>query len=143
MSEQQQLTPQQLEELEQQWQRECFQNAQKHLAEKGIIPSTVFDKESRFLAPLCAIWKMKAQSGKTYWVVTGRLPTDHMETSGAATAREALKHFSYRWQLRADEIVAAGVNDETQAKFANLLVNRAHGLYEIADKDELWVNEAS
>ncbi|OHU86970.1 MULTISPECIES: DUF4826 family protein [Pseudoalteromonas] len=142
MSEQQ-LTPQQIEELEREWQRECFQNAQKHLAEKGIIPSTVFDNESRFLAPLCAIWKMKAQNGKNYWVITGRLPTDHMEASAAKTAREAIKYFSYRWQLKADDILATSKHDETQVKFANLLVNSAHGIYEIADREQLWANEAS
>ena len=39
--EQKPLTPEQQAELQQQeiqWQRECFQNAQKHLAEKGIMP---------------------------------------------------------------------------------------------------------
>jgi hypothetical protein len=142
MSEQQ-ITEEQKAELEKQWQRDCFQAAQKHLAEKGIIPASVFDKESRFLAPLCAVWKIKAQTGKTYWVLTGRLPTDHMEASAAKTAREAMKSFSYQWQMKADSIMSAGAKDETQVKFANLLVNRAHGLYEIADNDELWVNEAS
>ncbi|MFM9469782.1 DUF4826 family protein, partial [Streptomyces scabiei] len=30
------------------WQRECFQNAQKHLAEKGVMPQSLIEKESRF-----------------------------------------------------------------------------------------------
>ena len=58
--EQKPLTPEQQAELQQQeiqWQRECFQNAQKHLAEKGIMPKTLLEKESRFLAPLSAISK--------------------------------------------------------------------------------------
>ena len=71
------LTPEEQAEAQKQsviWQRECFQNAQKHLAEKGVIPQTVVEKESRFIAPLVAIWKFKAQNGKSYWVITGRLP---------------------------------------------------------------------
>ena len=145
MSEQQQseLTEEQKQQRDIQWQRECFQNAQKHLAEKGIIPNTVIDKDSRFLAPACAVWKMKAQNGKTYWVITGQLPTDHVEVVAATTARAAIKHFSYQWQLKADAILANAGHDQSQAQFANLLINRAHGLYDIAENDQLWVNEAS
>ena len=61
------LTPEEQEQAKQQsiaWQRECFQNAQKHLAEKGIMPKTVNDKESRYLAPFFAIWKIKSENGK-------------------------------------------------------------------------------
>ncbi|AQQ01106.1 DUF4826 domain-containing protein [Pseudoalteromonas aliena] len=123
------------------WQRECFQSAQKHLAEKGIMPKSVVDKDSRFLAPLCALWKFKAQNGKAYWVVTGRLPTDHAEVSVANNARDAMRYFSMQWQLKADQIMSVGTRDKTQIDFANLLINRAHGLYEIYEKEQLWANE--
>ena len=65
--EQKPLTPEQQAELQQQeiqWQRECFQNAQKHLAEKGIMPKTLLEKESRFLAPLCALGNLKRKTVK-------------------------------------------------------------------------------
>ena len=123
------------------WQRECFQNAQKHLAEKGIVPKSVIDKDSRFLAPLCAMWKFKAQNGKQYWVVTGRLPTDHAEVSAANDARDAMRYFSLQWQLKADQVMQLGSNDKTKVDFANLLINRAHGLYELYESDKLWANE--
>ena len=123
------------------WQRECFQNAQKHLAEKGVIPQTVVEKESRFIAPLVAIWKFKAQSGKSYWVITGRLPTDHAEASAATNAREVLRYFSMQWQLKADQLMQSGAVDKTKVDFANLLINRAHGLYELFEKDDMWQNE--
>ena len=142
--EQKPLTPEQQAELQQQeiqWQRECFQNAQKHLAEKGIMPKTLLEKESRFLAPLCALWKFKAQNGKSYWVITGRLPTDHAEASAAKDARDAMRYFSLQWQLKADQIIAAGARDKTQADFANLLINRAHGLYEMHENEQLWAKE--
>ena len=124
-----------------QWQRDTFENSQKHLASKGIIPQSVFDKESRYLAPFFAVWKIKSQNGKSYWVISGRLPTDHVEVTAAATARDAIRHFSFQWQLKADEIVQSGIKEQTQLDFANLLVNRAHGLYEFYEKDELWINE--
>ena len=125
------------------WQRECFQRAQKHLAEKGVMPKSLIEKDSRFIAPLCALWKFKSQDGKSYWVITGRLPTDHAVSSVAENARDALRYFSLQWQLKADQIMqSGGARDKTQVDFANLLVNRAHGLYEMYEKEELWLNEA-
>lgn len=137
------LTNEQKQQMEIAWQRECFQNAQKHLAEKGIMPSSVVEKDSRFLAPICAVWKIKAQNGKTYWVITGKVPTDHVEVTAATSARAVLKHFSYKWQLKADAILANSAHDKSQAQFADLLISRAHGLYDIADNDQLWANESS
>lgn len=139
------LTPEEQAQAEQQsvmWQRECFQNAQKHLAEKGVMPKSLIEKESRFIAPLCALWKFKAQDGKNYWVITGRLPTDHALASVAENARDALRYFSLQWQLKADQIIhSGGARDKTQVDFANLLINRAHGLYEMYERAELWKNE--
>lgn len=139
------LTPEEQAQAEQQsvmWQRECFQNAQKHLAEKGVMPKSLLEKESRFIAPLCALWKFKGQDGKSYWVITGRLPTDHALASVAENARDALRYFSLQWQLKADQIIqSGGARDKTQVDFANLLINRAHGLYEMYEKEELWLNE--
>ncbi|NHH89584.1 DUF4826 family protein [Pseudoalteromonas sp. MB47] len=138
------LTPEEQAEAQKQsviWQRECFENAQKHLAEKGVIPQTVVEKESRFIAPLVAIWKFKAQNGKSYWVITGRLPTDHAEASAANNAREVLRYFSMQWQMKADQLMQSGAVDKTKADFANLLINRAHGLYELFEKEEMWQNE--
>lgn len=140
------LTAQEQAQAQQQsvmWQRECFQNAQKHLAEKGVMPQSLIEKESRFIAPLCALWKFKAQDGKKYWVITGRLPTDHAHENAAENARDALRYFSLQWQLKADQLMQAGAGDKTKVDFANLLINRAHGIYEMYEKEELWVNEPS
>ncbi|WP_404340259.1 DUF4826 family protein [Pseudoalteromonas mariniglutinosa] len=123
------------------WQRECFQNAQKHLAEKGVMPKTVIEKESRFIAPLVAIWKFKAENGRSYWVITGRLPSDHAEAGAAENARDALRYFSLQWQLKADQLMNSGTVDKTKADFANLLINRAHGIYELYEKEDMWRNE--
>ncbi|WP_440053123.1 DUF4826 family protein [Pseudoalteromonas sp. T1lg65] len=138
-----QLTEEQQKQMSIQWQRECLQSAQKHLASKGIMPQSILEKECRYIEPLVALWKIKAQDGKTYWVVTGRLPTDHFLASAAPNARDALRYISFQWQLKAEEIMATKPVDKTQHQFANLLVSRAHGLYELFEKDELWANEAS
>ncbi|WP_419147103.1 DUF4826 family protein [Pseudoalteromonas 'SMAR'] len=137
------LTPEQQKERSIQWQRQCIQTAQKHLADKGVLPDAIIEKECRYIEPLVALWKIKGQNGKRYWVVTGNLPTDHVESTAATTPRDALRHFSLSWQMKAEGILSVKPIDKTQADFANLLINRAHGLYELYSNDELWASEAS
>ncbi|RZM80041.1 DUF4826 family protein [Pseudoalteromonas rubra] len=126
-----------------QWQHASLQAAQKHLAEKGILGMSILAKDSRVLPPVCGIWKIKDNKGKSYWVISGKVPTDTMPVSGAADARSALKHFSYQWQIKADKILSAEHVDQTQSEYANILIRHAHGLYDLANKDQLWANAAS
>ncbi|MBE7214814.1 DUF4826 family protein [Shewanella benthica] len=135
------LTAEQQEELRQEWIREHFQKANKFLAEKGIIPSKVIVDESRYLAPYVAVWKMESKQPKkqTFWVMSGDLPSDYVDVKMAATARDALRHFSMMWQLKAENLKQSGATREpTQAKFAQLLVSRAESLYHIHNDEKLW-----
>ncbi|NKF51530.1 DUF4826 family protein [Shewanella sp. WXL01] len=138
------LTPEQIQEqeaLRAQWVREHFQKANKFLAEKGVIPTKVHTEESRYLAPYLAVWKMDAKQPKkqTFWVMSGDLPSDYVDVKVAATARDALRHFSMMWQLKAENLHQSGLTqDKTQREFANLLVSRAESLYHMHNDDKLW-----
>ena len=134
-------TPEQLEQMRVEWIREQFQKANRFMAEKGVIPSKVHDKESRYLAPYMAVWKMESKlpTKKTYWVMSGDLPSDMVDVSVAKTAREAVRHFSLTWQLKAENLIRSGATrDDTQAKYANLLISRAQSLYQMQQDDKLW-----
>ncbi|KRS20096.1 hypothetical protein AAY72_15570 [Alishewanella sp. WH16-1] len=120
------------------WVRTQFQKANEYLATKGIIPDNVAVSESRYLPPLVAIWKLNTRDAKSFWVISGDLPTDHMPLSAAPNAREAMRSFALHWQLKAEQIAQAGFSDQTQVDFANLLVNRAEGLYDLFDNEQLW-----
>ncbi|MGI2261538.1 DUF4826 family protein [Shewanella sp. GXUN23E] len=141
----QQLSPEQIAQMQQQWVREQFQKANKFLAEKGVIPGKVLTDQSRYLVPFVAVWKMEASQPKKhqYWVISGDLPTDYVSADVAPTAREAIKHFSLTWQLKAENLIQSGVvRDPTQAKFANLLVARAQSLYKMQEDEKLWAQQA-
>ncbi|EGM69756.1 DUF4826 family protein [Shewanella sp. HN-41] len=135
------LSAEELEKLRQEWVRTQFQKANRFLAEKGVIPSKVLADESRYLAPYMAIWKMESKrpTTKTYWVMSGDLPSDFVDVKVAATARDAVRHFSMMWQMQAENLVRSGATrDATQAKFAQLLVSRAESLYRMHNDDKLW-----
>ncbi|GIU24184.1 DUF4826 family protein [Shewanella sp. MBTL60-007] len=129
------------EQLRQEWIRTQFQKANKFLAEKGIMPDKVHPEESRYLAPYVAIWKIdsKKPNKKTFWVMSGDLPSDYVDISVATTARDAVRHFSMMWQMKAENIQRSGLTkDPAQAKFAQLLVSRAESLYKMQADDSIW-----
>ncbi|MDG1123175.1 MAG: DUF4826 family protein [Glaciecola sp.] len=121
-----------------QWVREQFQRANKHLAENGVLFDSVVVEESRYLAPYVAVWKIKSQQGKYFWVLSGDLPADYIPFDTAEDVRNALKHFSLSWQLKAENIISTNGIDETQQNYAKLLADRAISLYQLSEQQELW-----
>ncbi|MDP4528397.1 DUF4826 family protein [Alkalimonas delamerensis] len=134
-----QLTEQQQSE----WVRTQFQKANEYLGSKGILPDQVLVKESRYLVPLVAIWRIKSQDRKEYWVLTGDLPSDHMPFSAATSPKEAIRAFSLHWQLKAQQILDTQQGDKTQLDFANLLIGRAQSLYELFNNEAMWQSSQS
>ena len=124
------------EEQQQQWIRDQYQLATKYLAEKGIVTNSVNAEDSRYLVPLLALWKLTSLDGKKFWVLCGDLPSDHSSFDVAPNAREALRHFSLKWQMQAENLLQA--NTDEQNDFANLLIGRADGLYKLYDDESLW-----
>lgn len=120
------------------WVRDQFQKANKYLAENGILFDTVVTEESRYLAPYVAVWKIKANDGKFFWVITGDLPTDFMPFENEQTARAAIRHFSLRWQLKAENIKRKENADATEIEFSDILISRAEGLHRIQAQEGLW-----
>ena len=132
-----QHNPQTQEELSI-WVREQFQKANKHLAQNGVLFKSVAAEESRYLAPICAVWKILANDNKKYWVISGDLPADYAASEGAATARDAIRLFSYKWQMQAENIRRQVVDDQVQLNYAQLLEKKAEGLYNVFSNDTLW-----
>lgn len=123
-------------EQQQQWVREQYQVATKYLAGKGFVTDSVVVEESRYLVPLMSVWKLKVLDGNYFWVICGDLPTDHNLFEAAPNAREAARHFSFKWQMQAENLLKS--DNKEQIEFAQLLISRAEGLYEMYEQDKLW-----
>ena len=121
---------------QQQWIREQYQIATKYLAEKGVVTDSVKVTDSRYIVPLLAVWKLTAIDGKSFWVLCGDLPSDHSSADVAQDARAALRHFSLKWQMQAENLLQA--KNEEQDEFARLLIGRAEGLYKLINDESLW-----
>jgi hypothetical protein len=120
------------------WVKQQFQRANKHLVEKGILFDTVVVEESRYMAPEVAVWKIKDTKKNVYWVISGNLPADAISVSVANSAREAIRHFSLSWQLKAQNIMSSAIVDNTQKEFATLLTEKAEMLYEVQENEKWW-----
>ena len=120
------------------WVREQFQRANAHLAENGVLFESVVVDASRYLAPYVAVWKIKSQQGKFFWVLSGDLPADYVPFDVAPDVRGVLRHFSLSWQLKAENIMQTQTLDETQENYAKLLADRAISLHQLSERDDLW-----
>lgn len=138
-----QEAPRLSEEQRAAWVRDKFQAANKYLAEKGIITTKVLTKESRYVAPLVAVWKFETSDNKKVWVISGELPTDHVGVQAATNARDAMRHFALSWQMKAENILQELRTrpDQTQYQFAQLLIKRGEDLYSLVDDEALWQAE--
>ena len=126
------------------WARDQFQKALKLLARNGVLPEKVAVTESRILEPVVAIWKIVTvlPERQAFWVLSGELPTDFVDESAAPSAREALRFFSMRWQLKAQQLLTAPAADAAQRDYAALLIDRAEGLYKLFDDNRYWSRES-
>jgi len=132
MTEQKKMT----EEEQQHWVREQYQTATKYLATQGLVTDSVVVEDSRYLVPVLAVWKLKMLDGTYFWVISGDLPTDHNAIDVAPNAREAVRHFSLKWQMQAENLLNTG--DKEQEEFAKILISRAEGLYSMHQQEKLW-----
>ncbi len=134
---QNQQQPQNQEQLAE-WAKEQFQKANRHLAENGLLFQSVVAEDSRYLAPLVAVWKINTNDDQQLWVISGDLPVDYVPVSVADSARAALKHFALKWQLQAENVRNQMGNDKTQLEYATLLEARAENLFELEMNERLW-----
>ena len=124
------------DEQQQLWIKDQYQVATKYLAEKGIVTNSVTVEQSRYLVPLLALWKLTALDGKKFWVLCGDLPNDHCAAEVAPNAREALRHFSLKWQIQAENLLQA--ENKEQNDFAHILIGRADSLYKLYSDESFW-----
>lgn len=124
------------------WFNSQVQRAGQYLANQGVILEKVEQDKSTYVAPLFSILKIRSKDRKRFWVIVGDLPTDFIPDSTAKTAREALRHFALHWQLKAEQMIQAGIRDTVQRDYAQLLVTKAQAIYPFVDNKSLWEKQS-
>ena len=121
---------------QQAWKKAQYLIALEYLENKGYIIEDVLISENKYLMPLFSLWKLTLANKSALWVVGGDLPFDHANAEVALKARDAVRHFSLKWQLQAENLLAARV--EKQNKLAHRLNSQAKILFQMFNDETLW-----
>lgn len=130
------------------WAKKELDIAVRKITDKGVIESPIIESRPSWFKPFdVVIGQLRDQGVRSefLWVIGGTVPTDCIHSTLAATARDAARHFSLKWQLEA----ARYENPAEQKRLAldpavdwkeqgRLLTAKAEYLYKIVDDDQLW-----
>lgn len=133
---------------EEQWVKSEHGKVLDYCSRNELNIARLIQGDSVILPPAVAIWLADSKVSKQrFWIISGDLPTDHLQADIAKNARDALRHFALRWQLKAENLLQQQAHGQpqlgdakTQSQFANELINKADGLYELYENDSFWVN---
>lgn len=139
------------EELEN-WIKSTLDSAVKELMDRNIVDVLVAEAKPAWALPFqVLIGKIRERGqvvGHTWFICGDRIPTDHVHSSKASSAREAARHFALKWQLRAareqqsySDSAGKWMPGARSAHGKDGLVAQAEGLYELVMADQLWQEE--
>ena len=111
----------------------------EYLKQKGLLVDNISVCDNKHLIPLFSIWKFNLIDNSQWWVVAGDLPVDHANGDVAFCSREAVHHFSLKWQLQAENFLKANI--EEQDRLAHELNAKAKTLFQIFNDESLWLTK--
>ncbi len=120
------------------WIRETLDAAVEVSTNLGIVEDALVEARPIWSLPQkVMIGQIREANARTrfIWIICGEYPTDHLDSAAAATARDAARHFSLKWQLDAAR--------HTDPSFASKLTDWAEELYDLVEDDSLWEDPKS
>ena len=118
---------------QQAWLRSRLDSAVQDLVASGIFETATIEVKPAWAAPGHYLIGKAREAGDDrsfrWFIRSDSGGLDHVPGNAAATAREAARHFSLKWQLDATRIAEA----DTRA-----LVERAEFLYALVDDERFW-----
>jgi hypothetical protein len=114
------------------WIREQLDIAVQTLNNQQVYDDPFIESKPAWMLPMqILLGKARAQSDpRSYrWFICGDVPFDHIDSTAAATPREALRHLAMKWQYDAEGLDKAG---------AEPLIAHAESLYDLTEDDRLW-----
>lgn len=132
-----------------QWAKTQLQGMADHVSNSDLFHDEVMGHAVWTLPHRLFIGKAwpKSDRNKSYWIISGvDIPTDHIESGVAETAREAARHFSMKWQLQSarlgnlgqQDAGAPSAEDVNWEQVSARLQAQAEALYGLVEKEEIW-----
>ena len=133
------------------WVRETLDRAVAEITGHAVLEGNFVEARAVWSLPyrvMIGQIRETRESATFHWIICGDLPTDHIPSNVAVTPRDALRHFSLKWQLgaaRYDDPAtrkAAGMDSLPQDGRGARLAEIAEKLYALAEDDSLWPDPA-
>lgn len=115
------------------WMKELVSQAVQGTGERKLFDEELIEAKAEWALPnRLLVGKVREQMNpRTFlWFVCGEIPLDYIPGENATTPREALRYFSMKWQLKAENAA-----DEEQT---NELVEHAEAIYALAEDERFW-----
>ncbi len=137
------------EEESNEWAQKQYIDAMKYCHKHDLKVKNFDQPNSRVLPPVLTVWRINldTQPKSGVWLIGGgKVMMDHTDSSMAENARDALRHFSMSWQLKASQMEAAietntagGLDIEQQQKVIQTLISEAEALYALYANEKAWI----
>jgi hypothetical protein len=130
------------------WIRDTLDKAVHEITTLGVITDELVEARPVWSVPykvMIGQVRVANEPGSFRWIICGDLPTDHISSTVAGNAREALRHFSLKWQLDASRYEdpatrkAFGLDENVNwSLHTERLIAKAEELYAMAENESLW-----
>lgn len=114
------------------WIRKQLDVAVEELISANVFEAALIEVKPAWVLPSrILVGKVREQGNPVdfRWFVCGEVRLDHVPADTATTPRDAIRHFSMKWQLDASKL-----GDEASKS----LVADAEALYSLAEDDRFW-----
>jgi hypothetical protein len=127
------------------WASATSETVAAHMVQRKLLKGKI-RVETRWILPhrifLGVAWS-KDNPGRKYWVISGEVPTDHLDARTARSPRDAARHFALRWQLQGARVgtAADGEGHKGEVDWKGMeqrLAEHAEFLYSLVTRDDPW-----
>jgi hypothetical protein len=131
------------------WYKPLLDATVNRLIKAGVVTGAAVEAAPMWAEPnrvlIAKVWGT-GQRGQFFWAITGEdYISDHVPGSMANTPQEVARHFSLKWQMDAERLLAMANKQGTTEKTARhlqvhreKLIRQAEHLHDLSRLDEIW-----
>ena len=132
------------------WYKPLLDTVVKDMIRLKVVAGTVVETSPVWVFPykilIAKVWGM-GQKNRFIWTISGEnMITDHIPGKLAATPKEVARHFSFKWQGDADQLLKVAKNRSPNesaqmhmGNYTNKLIQNAEILYDLTERDDIWL----
>lgn len=136
------------------WYTKLLDNVVKEMISLSAVSGAAVQAAPVWIVPnemlMAKVWGVGQESDFIWTLSIDKLIADYIAGSLATTPREAAKHFSLKWQMDADRLIAfansknpGGPPDQKMKDYSAKLIRYAETLYDLTNSDEAWQEHPS